>query len=128
MPTDTVILCVLLLIMFICSSALTVSAAKIQCYVFVILFGILAITSGLGLYAIGNNEEIYRHTLHIKPTCIEDSKECLEEKIEWTKDSIFAAKRLKSEQIKAINFEVFGTDSAKIEALKLELKNLTQGE
>ena len=75
------------------------------------------------LYKIANYESQYDWVLQHKPTCTEESVECLTEQIDWVHDSITTASKLTPERLKIIN-TLNSNDSAHILLLKNDLNYL----
>jgi hypothetical protein len=75
------------------------------------------------LYTIANYESQYEWVLQNKPTCTEESVECLSAQIDWVHDSITTASKLTPERLKIINI-VNSNDSAYILLLKTNLNYL----
>ena len=82
-----------------------------------------AVVSVIVLYNIANCESQYEWVLQNKPTCTEETVECLTEQIEWVNDSITTASKLNPERVKIIN-TVNSNDSTHILLLKNNLNNL----
>ena len=74
-------------------------------------------------YNIANYESQYEWVLQNKPTCTEETVECLTKQIEWVNDSITTASKLKPERLKIIN-TVNSNDSTHILFLKNNLNDL----
>lgn len=75
------------------------------------------------LYKIANYESQYEWVLQNKPTCTEESVECLSAQLDWVHDSITTASKLTPERLKIIN-AVNSNDSTHIRLLKNDLNYL----
>lgn len=87
------------------------------------VFVCFTILSVIVLYKIANYESQYKWVLQHKPTCTEETVECLTEQIDWVHDSITTASKLTPERLKIIN-TLNSNDSAYILLLKNDLNYL----
>lgn len=87
------------------------------------VFVCFTILSIIMLYKIANYESQYDWVLQHKPTCTEESVECLTEQLDWVHDSITTASKLTPERLKIIN-TLNSNDSAHILLLKNDLNYL----
>src|SRR5574344_1459846 len=123
----------MLIVLFVLSSILAIYViwciAMLVCCikdgypVFGSVFVCFTILSIIMLYMIANYESQYKWVLQHKPTCTEESVECLYAQIDWVHDSITTASKLTPERLKIIN-AVNSNDSAHIRLLKNNLNYL----
>ena len=123
MLTVLLVLSCILAILVICCIAMTVCCVKAGYPAFVGVFVSYTIIGVILLYNIANYESQYEWVLQNKPTCTEETVECLTEQIEWVNDSITIASKLNPERVKIIN-SVNSNDSTHILLLKNNLNDL----
>ena len=123
MLTVLLVLSCILGILVICCIAMTVCCVKYGYTAFVGVFVSYAIIGVIMLYSIANYESQYEWVLQNKPTCTEETVECLTEQIEWVNDSITTASKLNPERVRIIN-TVNSNDSTHILLLKNNLNDL----
>lgn len=123
MPIVLLVLSSILAIYVIWCIAMSVCFVKDGYPVFGSVFVCFTILSIIMLYKIANYESQYVWVLQHKPTCTEESVECLTEQIDWVHDSITTASKLTPERLKIIN-AVNSNDSAHIRLLKNDLNYL----
>lgn len=117
------VLSIILAIYVIWCIAMSVYCVKDGYPEFGCVFVCFTILSAIMLYKIANYETQYEWVLQHKPTCIEESVECLTEHLDWVHDSITTASKLTPERLKIIN-AVNSNDSAYILLLKNDLNYL----
>lgn len=113
----------ILAIFAICCIAMSVCYVKSGYPAFGGVFVCFTILSVIMLYKIANYESQYKWVLQHKPTCTEESVECLTEQLDWVHDSITTASKLTPERLKIIN-TLNSNDSAHILLLKNDLNYL----
>lgn len=123
MPTVLLVLSSILAIHVIWCIAMLVYCVKYVYKAFVGVFACYIIIGVIMLYTIANYESQYEWVLQNKPTCTEESVECLSAQIDWVHDSITTASKLTPERLKIIN-AVNSNDSAYILLLKNDLNYL----
>ena len=123
MLTVLLVLSCILGILVICCIVMSVFCLKAGYPAFVGFFVSYAIIGVILLYNIANYESQYEWVLQNKPTCTEETVECLTEQIEWVNDSITTASKLNPERVKIIN-SVNSNDSTHILLLKNNLNDL----
>lgn len=123
MPTILLVLSCILAILVICFIVMSVFCLKAGYPAFVGVFVSYTIIGVILLYNIANYESQYEWVLQNKPTCTEETVECLTEQIEWVNDSITIASKLNPERVKIIN-SVNSNDSTHILLLKNNLNDL----
>lgn len=123
MLTVLFVLSIILAIQVICCIAMSVYCVKYGYPAFGGVFVCFTILGVIMLYKIANYESQYDWVLQHKPTCTEESVECLTEQIDWVHDSITTASKLTPERLKIINI-VNSNDSAYIRLLKNNLNYL----
>ena len=123
MLTVLLVLASILAIIVICCIAMLVCCITNGYPAFGCVFACYIIISVSMLYKITNYESRYEWVLLHKPTCTEETVECLTEQIEWVNDSITTASKLKPERVRVINI-VNSNDFAHILLLKNNLNDL----
>lgn len=123
MLTVLFVLSSILAIQVICYIVMSVYCLKYGYPAFGGVFVCFTILSVIVLYKTANYESQYEWVLQHKPTCTEESVECLTEQLDWVHDSITTASKLKPERLKIIN-TVNSNDSAHILLLKNDLNYL----
>lgn len=123
MLTVLLVLSCILAILVICCIVMSVFCLKAGYPAFVGVFVSYTIIGVILLYNIANYESQYEWVLQNKPTCTEETVECLTEQIEWVNDSITIASKLNPERVKIIN-SVNSNDSTHILLLKNNLNDL----
>lgn len=123
MLTVLLVLSSILAILVICCIVISVFCLKAGYQAFVGVFVSYAIIGVILLYTIANYESQYELVLRNKPTCTEETVECLTKHLEWVHDSITTASKLTPERLKIIN-AVNSNDSAHILLLKNNLNYL----
>lgn len=123
MLTVLLVLSIILAINVICCIAMLVCCIKYGYPAFGCVFACYIIIGVIMLYTIANYESQYEWVLQNKPTCTEESVECLTEHIDWVHDSITTASKLTPERLKIIN-TLNSNDSAHIRLLKNDLNYL----
>lgn len=123
MPAVPLVLTILYVFVLICCTIVSVLCIKDGLVAFGSIFVGFAVVSVIVLYDIANYESQYEWVLTHKPTCTEETVECLTEQIEWVHDSILTASKLNPERVRIIN-TVNSNDSTHILLLKNNLNNL----
>ena len=123
MLTVLLVLSCILAILVICCIVMSVFCLKAGYPAFVGFFVSYTIIGVILLYNIANYESQYEWVLQNKPTCTEETVECLTEQIEWVNDSITTASKLNPERVRIIN-TVNSNDSTHILLLKNNLNDL----
>lgn len=123
MPTVLLVLSIILAIYVISCIVMSVCCVKDGYPAFGCVFVCFIILSVIMLYKIANYESQYEWVLQNKPTCTEESVECLSAQIDWVHDSIATASKLTPERLKIIN-TLNSNDSAHILLLKNDLNYL----
>lgn len=123
MLTVLLVLSCILAILVICCIVMSVFCLKAGYPAFVGVFVSYTIIGVILLYNIANYESQYEWVLQNKPTCTEETVECLTEQIEWVNDSILTASRLTPERVRIIN-NANSNDSTHILLLKNNLNDL----
>lgn len=123
MPTVLLVLSIILAIHVLYCIVMSVYCLTYGYPVFGCVFVCFTILSVIMLYKIANYESQYDWVLQHKPTCTEESVECLTEQLDWVHDSITTASKLTPERLKIIN-AVNSNDSAHVRLLKNDLNYL----
>lgn len=123
MPTVLLVLSIILAIFAIYCIVMSVCCVNYGYTAFGGIYVCFTILGVIMLYKIANYESQYEWVLQNKPTCTEESVECLSAQIDWVNDSITAASKLTPERLKIIN-TVNSNDSAHILLLKNDLNYL----